>query len=113
MLRTSGLLALALSSLMLAAPAVAAPQFGGTNTAPGTGSDFNVDCSDQQYRYMPYCQQLNAQSLKTPAPSTLTTTRTNELACPSGDLVFAGMDRSGNRLYRCSGTSGRAMKFTN
>ena len=37
----------ALTAALSAGPAMAAPQFAGTNTIPGNGGDFNVDCSDQ------------------------------------------------------------------
>src|SRR5690348_16835067 len=86
----------ALTTALAVGPAMAAPQFAGTNTIPGNGGDFNVDCSDQQYRNLPFCQMQNNQAATKVAP------RINALSCPSDDLVLAGKDRDGNRLYRCN-----------
>lgn len=96
--RISGLTTLALLGAMAVGPAIAAPQFAGTNDAPGTGSDHTVDCTDMQYRFEPYCQQLNAGA----APSQSAVTRRTNLAnCPAKDLVAIGTDRNGRQLYRC------------
>jgi hypothetical protein len=105
--RFSFLALLALTGALAVGPAMAAPQFAGTNTAPGEGGDFTVDCSDQQYRYMPFCENLNGQATRNSAPSMAR--RTSELSCPSGDVVPAGTDRAGHRLYRCD-TSKRISK---
>jgi len=115
--RISGFVALALVGAMAAGPAAAAPQFAGTNDAPGSAGDHTVDCTDQQNRYMPFCETLNGQLTSTPAPATRSAPRINSLNCPSKDLVRAGTDRNGNRLYRCAisepgAGTGRAMTFS-
>jgi hypothetical protein len=91
---------LALTAAVSAAPAMAAPQFAGTNTELGSGGDSAVDCSDQQYRYMPYCEITTGRQTSS-GPAVTGPKRTNLLDCPSDDLVAAGTDRNGNRLYRC------------
>jgi hypothetical protein len=82
------------------APASAAPQYSGTNDAAGAAGDHTVDCSDFQNRYMPFCQSIN-QGAGKPAQVTTGARRTNSLRCPAGDLVAAGTEKNGNRLYRC------------
>lgn len=100
--RISGFLTLAVAGALMVAPAAAAPQYSGTNDAPGSAGDHTVDCSDFQNRYMPFCQMQNSQGAATPAPLTNGARRTNSLLCPSSDLVPAGTDHNGNRLYRCA-----------
>jgi hypothetical protein len=115
--RISGLITLALVGAMAVGPAMAAPQFAGTNDAAGSAGDRTVDCSDAANRYMPFCEAINNQALGTSAQITSGARRTNSLLCPSNDLVAAGTDRHGNRLYRCAASSpaakanSRAMTF--
>ena len=108
--KTSGFVTLALLGALIAAPAMAAPQFASTNDAPGSAGDRTVDCSDQQYRYMPYCQMINGPAASKVAPTTIR--RLNTLNCPPTDLVPAGTDRNGNRLYRCAATSAKGMRHS-
>lgn len=122
MLRILAVPALALLSTLAVGPAVAAPAFAGTNTAPGEGGDFIVDCNLTQFRNMPFCQMTNT---VTPAPtttttrrlnqlpSTTTTTQVNQIGCPVEDLIVAGTDRNGDRLYRCAPQSSndRVLRF--
>lgn len=61
--RISELVALALAAAITVAPAVAAPQYSGTNDAPGSAGDHTVDCSDFQNRYMPFCQSVSNQAI--------------------------------------------------
>ena len=100
--RTSIFALCTLVGALLAGPTYAAPQYGGTGGPgeAGSGGAGNVDCSDVQYRFDVYCQSIGI-----PAPSptvSVTAGRTNELACPEGTLVAAGVDANGNRLYQCS-----------
>jgi hypothetical protein len=110
MLKILAFPALALLATLAVQPAAAAPAFGGTNVAPGNGGDFTIDCSLTQFRNMPFCQlQNNA----TPAPAPTITRRVNQLSCAPEDLVLAGTDRNGDRLYRCAtqGNSDRVLRF--
>lgn len=100
--RISGFVTLALLGALTTGPAMAAPAYAGTNDAPGAAGDRAVDCSDQANRFMPFCQLGTGPTTKL-APTTLS--RTNTLSCPATDLVLAGRDRNGNRLYRCATTS--------
>jgi len=61
---------LSLVSALAAGPTYAAPQFGGTGGPgeAGSGGASSVDCTDQQYRYIPFCEQLNGQAA-TPTPT--------------------------------------------
>lgn len=117
MLRMTVFVTLALVGALAIGPAMAAPQFGGTNDAPGTGSDHTVDCSDFQYRSMPFCQMINNEPVGKSAPARTDARRLNSLNCPAKALVPAGVDGNGTRLYRCSTQPGtnrnsRAMTFS-
>jgi hypothetical protein len=101
---------LTLAGALLAGPTYAAPQYGGTPGGGGSGGAGFVDCTDAQHRFDPYCESIAAPA---PKPLTSAAVRTNELACPAGNLVSAGVDRNGNRLYRCAPQANSpAMNFT-
>ncbi len=59
---------LSLVVALAAGPTYAAPQFGGTGGPgeAGSGGASSVDCTDQQYRYIPFCEQLNNRAAAAP-----------------------------------------------